>query len=115
HLGLSLRSLDHIPMGGASAIIALRRAMRTVQAAEDDVVACVGADTNGPDAFRSMLASFSRFTQDAVYPYGGGGPNASFALLTAHYMREFGARPEDFGKLCVAQRANALSFPLALL
>jgi acetyl-CoA acetyltransferase len=49
-----------------------------------------------------------------VYPYGAGGPNASFAFLTAHYMREYGATREDFGKLCVAQRANALKYPHAL-
>jgi acetyl-CoA acetyltransferase len=66
------------------------------------------------DSFRQTLGSFSRFSQDAVYPYGAGGPNASFAFLTAHYMRTYGARPEDFGKLCVAQRANAMSFPHAL-
>jgi acetyl-CoA acetyltransferase len=37
-----------------------------------------------------------------------------FAFITAHYMREFGATREDFGKLCVAQRANALRFPHAM-
>ena len=31
HLGLTLRWLDHIPMGGASGIVALRRAARAVQ------------------------------------------------------------------------------------
>jgi acetyl-CoA acetyltransferase len=30
-------------------------------------------------------------------------------------MRTYGAKPEDFGKLCVAQRANALKFPHALM
>src|SRR6201992_1595788 len=30
HLGLTLRWLDHIPMGGASGIVALRRAARAV-------------------------------------------------------------------------------------
>ncbi len=30
-------------------------------------------------------------------------------------MRIFGATPEDYGKLCVAQRQNALANPLALL
>jgi acetyl-CoA acetyltransferase len=30
-------------------------------------------------------------------------------------MRTFGATPEDFGKLCVAQRQNAAANPLALL
>jgi acetyl-CoA acetyltransferase len=114
HLGLSLRWLDHIPMGGASGIVALRRARRAVESGDAAVVACVAADTNQVDTFRTTLGSFSRFAQDAVYPYGAGGPNASFAFLTDHYMRTFGARREDFGKLCVAQRSNALSNPHAL-
>ena len=114
HLGLSLRWLDHIPMGGASGIVALRRAVRAVESGDAAVVACVAADTNQVDTFRTTLGSFSRFAQDAVYPYGAGGPNASFAFLTDHYMRTFGARREDFGKLCVAQRSNALSNPHAL-
>jgi acetyl-CoA acetyltransferase len=115
HLGLSLRWLDHIPMGGAAGMLALRRALRAVQSGDAEVVACVAADTNQIDTFRASLAGFSQFAQDAVYPYGAGGPNASFALLTAYYMRMFGARREDFGKLCVAQRDNALKFPHALL
>jgi acetyl-CoA acetyltransferase len=115
HLGLSLRWLDHIPMGGAAGMVALRRALRAVQSGDATVVACVAADTNHVDSFRATLGSFSQFARDAVYPYGAGGPNASFALLTSYYMRAFGARREDFGKLCVAQRSNALSFPHALL
>jgi acetyl-CoA acetyltransferase len=114
HLGLSVRWLDHIPMGGASGIVALRRALRAVQSGDASVVACVAADTNQVDTFRATVGNFSRFARDAVYPYGAGGPNASFAFLTAHYMRAYGARREDFGKLCVAQRDNALRFPHAL-
>ena len=114
HLGLSPRWLDHVPLGGASAVVALRRAARAVQAGDADIVACIGGDTNHVDSFRLTLANFSQFARDAVYPYGAGGPNASFAFLTAHYMRVHGAKREDFGKLCVAQRANALKFPLAL-
>src|SRR5882724_2357760 len=41
HLGLSLRWLDHIPMGGAAGIVALRRALRAVQSGDAKVVACV--------------------------------------------------------------------------
>jgi acetyl-CoA acetyltransferase len=114
HLGLSLRWLDHIPMGGAGAIVALRRALRAVESGDAAVVACVGADTNQTDTFRATVSSFSQFARDAVYPYGAGGPNASFAFLTAYYMRAFGARREDFGKLCIAQRDNALRNPHAL-
>jgi acetyl-CoA acetyltransferase len=114
HLGLSPRWLDHIPLGGASGVVALRRAARAVQSGDASVVACLAGDTNHVDSFRLTLANFSQFARDAVYPYGAGGPNASFAFLTAHYMRESGATREDFGKLCVAQRANALKFPHAL-
>ncbi len=115
HFGLSPRWLDHVPLGGASGVVALRRAARAVEAGDADLVACVAGDTNHVDSFRKTLANFSRFSQDAVYPYGAGGPNASFALIARNYMNRFGAQREDFGKLCVAQRANALSFPYALM
>ena len=115
HLGTSPRWLDHIPMGGASGVIALRRAARAVQAGDAEIVACIGADTNHVDSFRHTIASFSQFANDAVYPYGSGGPNASFAFLTDHYMHRFGARREDFGRLCIAQRRNALAVPHAMM
>ena len=114
HLGVSPRWLDHIPMGGACGVVALRRAARAVQCGDAEVVACLAGDTNHVDTFRRMLGSFSQYAQDAVYPYGSGGPNANFAFLTDHYMREYGATREDFGKLCVAQRSNALANPVAL-
>jgi acetyl-CoA acetyltransferase len=61
-----------------------------------------------------MLGGFSHFARDASYPYGSGGPNSIFAFITAHYMNTFGATREDFGRICVAQRANALKHPGAL-
>lgn len=115
HFGLSPRHIDHVPMGGAAGIVSLRRAARAVQAGDADIVACVAADTNQVDTFRKTLANFSRFAQDASYPYGAGGPNASFALIARHYMDRYGATREDFGKLCVAQRDNALKNPNALM
>ncbi len=115
HLGLCPRWLDNIPMGGASASVALRRAARAIQAGDANIVACVAGDTNQIDSFRNMLSSFSRFAMDASYPYGYGGPNANFALLTDCYMQTYGATREDFGRLCVAQRDNALRNPNALM
>ena len=114
HLGLVPRWLDHIPTGGASGGRALRRAARAVQAGDADVVACVAADANHVESFRQMLGGFSHFARDASYPYGSGGPNSIFAFITAHYMRTYGATREDFGRICVAQRANALKNPNAL-
>ena len=114
HLGMSPRWLDHLPNGGASGVMALRRAARAVQAGDADIVACVGADTNHVDSFRLMLGGFSDFARDASYPYGSGGPNSIFAFITANYMREFGVTREDFGRIAVAQRTNALKNPNAL-
>ncbi|MDF8333750.1 thiolase family protein [Novosphingobium cyanobacteriorum] len=114
HLGLCPRWLDHIPTGGASGVMALRRAARAVQCGDAELVVCLAADTNQIDSFRHSLSGFSRFSQDAVYPYGFGGPNATFALITDAYMREYGVTRAEFGKLCVAQRANAGSNPVAL-
>ncbi|MDE2370244.1 MAG: thiolase family protein [Burkholderiales bacterium] len=114
HLGVSPRWLDFIPNGGASGVMALRRAARAVQAGDADIVACVAADTNHVDSFRLMLGGFSAFARDASYPYGSGGPNSIFAFITANYMRQYGATREDFGRIAVAQRANALNYPGAL-
>src|SRR5881398_3316186 len=55
HLGLSLRWLDHIPMGGAAGIVALRRAARAVQCGDAHAVACLAGDTNHTDSFRHNL------------------------------------------------------------
>lgn len=114
HLGLSPRWLDHVPMGGASGVVAVRRAARAVQAGDADIVACISGDTNHVDSFRLMLGSFSAFARDATWPYGSGGPNSMFAFITAHTMRTRGARREDFGKICVAQRQNAMGIPHAM-
>jgi acetyl-CoA acetyltransferase len=115
HLGLTPRWLDHAPFGGASGIVGLRRAARAVQSGDAQLVACVAGDTNHVDSFRKTLTTFSRFAQDAVYPYGSGGANASFALITKNYMNLYGATREDFGKLCVAQRDNARAIPFAMM
>ncbi len=114
HMGLEPRWLDHVPTGGASGVMCLRRAARAVQAGDASVVACVGADTNHVNSFRLTLGSFSNFARDATYPYGSGGPNSIFAFITANYMREYGAEREDFGRIAVAQRSNALKNPTAV-
>lgn len=114
HLGITTRWLDFIPLGGNCGVASLRRAARAVQSGDAEIVACVAGDTNTVDSFRQGTANFSRFARDAVYPIGAGGPNQSFAYLTDYYMRTYGAEPADFGKMCVAQRANALKIPWAM-
>ena len=115
HFGMTLRWVDHVPMGGASGVIALRRAARAIQAGDAQIVACLAGDTLQKGMFRDLLANFSRATKDAVHPYGVGGANAVFAMITRAYMDRFGAIREDFGRICIAQRENARHNPLALL
>ena len=92
HLGLTLRWLDHIPMGGACGVVALRRAARAVQAGDADAVACIAGDTNHTNSFRLNLATFSQFARDAVYPYGSGGAECELRfphrLLHAYLRRD---------------------------
>ena len=113
YFGLSTRFMIDLPFGGASGVIAMRRAIRAVQSGDAEVVACIGADV-APTGF-GIGANFSRFSRDHVYPYGSGGPNAVFAMITQNYMRKFGATREDFGRICVAQRHNGAAFPLAVM
>ncbi|MCC5970281.1 MAG: thiolase family protein [Pararhodobacter sp.] len=115
HFGLSPRFIDFVPLGGVAGVVALRRAARAVQAGDADIIACIGADTNAPQSFRQSLENFSRFSQDAVYPYGAGGPNVSFALIAQAYMAASGLSRADTGRIAVAQRANALKNPHALM
>ena len=108
------RWIEQLPYGGCSGVIALRRAARAVQCGDANVVACIGGDAAGHRSFEVMTSQFSTFTQDASFPYGAGGPNAAFSLITQHYMDQFGASREDFGRIAVAQRYNANHYPTAL-
>ncbi len=113
YFGLSTRFMVDLPFGGASGVIALRRAVRAVQAGDAQIVACIAADT-APTGF-GIGANFSRFSRDHIYPYGAGGPNAVFAMITDNYMRKNNATREDFGRICVAQRSNGSHFPGAVM
>ncbi|HWM27126.1 MAG TPA: thiolase family protein [Woeseiaceae bacterium] len=115
HFGLSPRWLESVPYGGASGVIALQRAARAVQCGDAEVVACIAGDTMGPGLFAAQASRFSSFSMEGVWPYGAGGPNAVFALITAAYMERFGVGREDFGRFCIEQRENGSANPLALL
>ena len=115
YLSLSPRWIEHLPYGGASGVMALQRAARAVQNGDAGVVACIAGDTHRREGFKDLIANFSRFSADSVYPYGAGGPNSVFAMITRAYMERTGATREDFGRICTAQRFNATHFPGALL
>ncbi len=114
-LGLSPRWLNAAPFGGASGPMVLQRAARAVQMGDADIVACLAGDTLSKGSFADAVGRFSRFSMDAAFPYGAGGPNAVFALITQAYMQTYGTTRKQFGQLCVAQRAHGANNPNALL
>ena len=109
YLGMSPRWIDFLPTGGASGVMSLRRAARTVQAGDAEVVACIAGDIMSPAMFNQLINNFSKFSKDTVYPYGAAGPNANFSMITQHYMEKFSVSREDFGLICISQRENALA------
>lgn len=115
HFDMAPRWIEWLPTGGASGVMALRRAARAVQDGDAEVVACIAGDTANARSFAALAGNFSRFSNEAVYPYGAAGPNGAFALITDNYLRRFDARADDFGRLAVSQRANARANPNALL
>lgn len=115
HYEISPRWVEQLPYGGASGIIALRRAARAIQAGDADIIACVGGDGAAHRSFERTAGEFSSFTVDASFPYGAGGPNAAFAMITRNYMERYGATREDFARIAVDQRYNANHYAPALL
>jgi acetyl-CoA acetyltransferase len=115
HFGIEARWLFHGVYGGASGIIGMLHAARAIQAGDVEVVACVTADVFDVARHNDMIdRTFNASMRDYLAPYGFGGANGVFALHTRLYMEQHGARREDFGKLAVAQRQNALLNPNAL-
>ncbi len=114
HFGLSPRWLFQGLYGGASGIVSMLHAARAIQAGDADIVACVTADVFDTARHNEMLDHFNAPVRDYMAPFGFGGANGTFALHTRLYMERFAAMREDFGKLCIAQRENALLNPNAL-
>jgi acetyl-CoA acetyltransferase len=113
HMGLECRWLCQGLFGGASGISGMLHAARAIQAGDASVVVIVAADVF--DVTSHMNMSRNPGQHDYMGPWGYGAANGVFALHTRLYMEEFGARREDFGRLCIAQRQNAMLNPNALL
>ena len=109
YFSMSPRWLETIPLGGASGIVAMRRAARAIQAGDAEIIACIGGDTANAETFARLIDNFSGFSSNAVHPYGAGGPNTVFSMITQNYMNKYGATREDFARICLSQRDNALA------
>jgi len=112
HLGLECRWLAQGMFGGASGNISMLHGARAIQAGDASVVACLGADTFTMEAHLGTERNSGQ--RDYMAPWGYGSANGVFGLLTRLYMETHGITREDFGRLAVDQRANAVLNPNAI-
>ena len=69
YVGLTVTWLDHIPLGGASGTVALRRALRAVEAGDAQVVACIGGHPKLPArALARAIVEALESGQEDCYP-----------------------------------------------
>lgn len=115
HFGIEARFLFQGVYGGASGIIGMLHAARAIRDGDADVIAVLAGDVFDVAAHNEMLDRFNGSMRDWMAPHGFGGANGTFALHTRQYMETFGATEEDFGRLPIAQRYNAMGNPNALL
>jgi acetyl-CoA acetyltransferase len=113
HFGLQCRFLAQGMYGGASGISAMLQGGRAIQNGDADVVVVVAADAFDVTSHMNMTRNPGQ--HDYMGPWGYGAANGIFAMHTRVYMETFGVTREDFGRLAVAQRQNALLNPNALL
>lgn len=114
HFGVEARFLFQGLYGGASGIIGLAHAARAIRDGACDVVVVAAADAFDVASHNETLDRFNGPVREFMSPQGFGGANGMFALHTRLYMERYGATREDFGRFCVALRANALLNPNAL-
>src|SRR4029434_11013413 len=58
---------------------------------------------------------FPALRRTRVIPPGLGVAKRLLRSSTKHYMNSYGAKREDFAKICIAQRDNAMSIPHAMM
>jgi len=114
HLGIESRFLFQGLYGGASGIIGMAHAARAIRDGACDVALVAAADAFDVASHNEMLDRFNGSVREFMSPQGFGGANGIFALHTRLYMERYGATREDFGRFCIALRANALLNPNAL-
>lgn len=112
-LGLRLKWCMQDELGGASAINLLRHAWLALQAGQAETIVLVAGDHFTGADFAGLVRGYNRSAQDYLSPLGCAGPNPLFAMVTQRQMERRGLVREDYGRLCVAQRAWASDNPNA--
>ncbi|BCW45467.1 thiolase family protein [Arthrobacter sp. StoSoilB5] len=113
-MGLRLSWLMQDTNGGASAGGMLQHAVRAIEAGDANVIVLAAGDLMDQSAFRRLVASYNKATEEHLAPLPLNGPNALFAMLTSRQMEQLGLCREDYGRIAVAQRQWAMDNPAAV-
>ncbi|HUI26587.1 MAG TPA: thiolase family protein [Candidatus Kryptonia bacterium] len=112
YLGLKVRYLDVVDIGGASSAGMMWRAAAAIDSGMCHTVLCVAGDTFGRvEGSRWPTISLTR---EFEAPYGPAAANTGYALIAQRHMYEYGTTPAQLAKIAVDQRTNALKNPNAL-
>src|SRR3984893_9259196 len=109
-LGLNVRMLNQVDIGGASPAGMIWRAAAAIDAGMCGAVLCIVADLNKAGDQRPPVVSVQR---EFEAPYGNIGANCGYAMIAQRHMHEYGTTARQMAKVAVDQRANALKNPLA--
>ena len=113
-LGLKARWLLDDHNGGVSGIVLQQQARRAIESGDASTIVLLAGDRLLREEFAVLVATYNRATREHLAPIPIDGPNSLFALLTQRHMVATGLRPEDYGRLVIAQRAWATLNPLAI-
>jgi len=115
-----LTFLSRIGYGGGAACAVVQQAVLAVAAGVADVVVCYRAfnERSGHRFGRASAAAAAAPSTSGIdagwhYPMGLATPAAMVAMVARRYLHDFGASPDDFGRVAVACRRHAATNPQA--
>jgi acetyl-CoA acetyltransferase len=107
YLGATGLSITQVENASASGSTAFRQVVMEVAAGFSDVALAMGVDKPGPASSGPAKAGVRGLVDDRVQPF------THFALLTQLYMDQYGATPEQIGKVAVKNHRNGALNPYA--
>jgi len=109
-MGINVRMLNQVDIGGATGAGMIWRAAAAIQAGMCSTVLCLMADLNKVGDQRMPTVSVQR---EFELPYGNIGANCGYAMIAHRHMHEYGTTARQMAKVAVDQRKSALRNPLA--
>lgn len=102
--------------GGGGCVGHLGLAAAAIMAGQAEVVVCVGAIQQTAARYGQIMASLPPTPDSAFYSHTGTlGPGHLFALVARQHMHKFGTTREQFAKVALTFRENALKHPLSIM